>query len=181
MNYKKLVIFTLVFFLIGCSTEDQIDSNEDDNIENDITNNDEAGEINEGGEERDLEDQIESEVDSMNQIQFTFENGTFNGVLYENETTNALIEQLPLSITMVDLHNNEKYYDLDESLPTQSERVNNISKGDLMLFNSNTLVLFYEDFSTSYSYTKLGYVEDPDQLGPVLGTGDIEVNIQLIN
>jgi hypothetical protein len=33
-----------------------------------------------------------------------------------------------------------------------------------MIWNSNSLVLFYKTFSTIYSYTKLGYKEDTKEL-----------------
>lgn len=39
-----------------------------------------------------------------------------------------------------------------------------IHAGDIMLYGASCLVLFYEDFNTSYRYTPLGYIEDPDGL-----------------
>lgn len=47
-----------------------------------------------------------------------------------------------------------------------------------MLYGNNTLVLFYESFDTSYSYTKLGYVDDPAGLDAALGNGNVVVKFE---
>jgi hypothetical protein len=48
-----------------------------------------------------------------------------------------------------------------------------------MLYGSNTFVLFYESFSTSYSYTKLGKINNASGLAAALGTGNVSVSISL--
>lgn len=72
---------------------------------------------------------------------------------------------------MSELHGNEKYYYFNKSLPTNSERVGRIENGDLMLYGSDCLVLFYESFSSGYSYTKLGKVDNPSELEDAVGSG----------
>ena len=64
---------------------------------------------------------------------------------------------------------------MSDSLPTNSQRPGNIHAGDLMLYGSDCLVLFYESFSSGYSYTKLGSVNDPSGLAAALGRGSVEV------
>ena len=59
----------------------------------------------------------------------------------------------------------------------EAERVSEIHAGDLKLYGSSCLVLFYESFSTSYSYTSLGYVENPEGLAEALGTGSVRVDM----
>lgn len=105
-------------------------------------------------------------------------NGTnYTATLEENNTTKKLINKLPLKITMDELNGNEKYYYMDSSLPTDSKRVGKIETGDMMLYGSNCLVIFYDSFSTPYSYTRIGKIDNPDSLKSVVGKGNIEVTI----
>jgi hypothetical protein len=48
-----------------------------------------------------------------------------------------------------------------------------------MLYGSNTFVLFYEAFSTSNSYTKLGKLSNTTGLVSALGKGNVTVSISL--
>lgn len=101
----------------------------------------------------------------------------FSAKLYQTKTTEVFMQKLPLSITMNELNGNEKYYYFSENFPTESQKVSWIHAGDLKLYGSSCLVLFYESFSTSYSYTSLGYVENPEGLAEALGTGNVSVEI----
>lgn len=103
---------------------------------------------------------------------------TFTATLLDNNSAKAFKEMLPLTINMVELNNNEKYYDLPNSLPTNSSNPGTIKNGDLMLYGSKTLVLFYKTFSTSYSYTKLGAVDDVTGLASALGSGNVTVTFE---
>ena len=104
---------------------------------------------------------------------------TFTATLQENATTNALKEKLPMTIDMIELNGNEKYFDLPVVLPTNASNSKTIKTGDLMMYGSSTLVLFYKTFSTSYSYTKLGRVDDPTGLAAALGNGNVSVSFEL--
>jgi hypothetical protein len=64
---------------------------------------------------------------------------------------------------------------LNENLPINSSRPDIIHSGDIMLYGSNCVVLFYETFSTSYSYTPLGYIENPMDLSEAIGNGSVDV------
>lgn len=89
--------------------------------------------------------------------------------LADNATARAFAVQFPLTLDMAELNGNEKHADLPQALPTDASRPGMIHAGDLMLYGSNTVVIFYETFRSSYSYTRLGRVDDPDDLGQVLG------------
>lgn len=91
------------------------------------------------------------------------------------EAAREFAGMLPLTIDMPDLNNNEKYAELSKSLPTNASRPGTIRNGDLMLYGSQTLVLFYLTFSSSYSYTRLGQVDDPAELAQALGTGSVRI------
>jgi hypothetical protein len=104
---------------------------------------------------------------------------TFTATLLDNNSAKAFKEMLPLTINMIELNNNEKYYDLPSSLPTNSSNPGTVKNGDLMLYGSKTLVLFYKTFSTSYSYTKLGAVDDVAGLASTLGSGNVTVTFEM--
>lgn len=102
----------------------------------------------------------------------------FSVTLYDNETVDALKERLPMTLNMEELNGNEKFYYLDEGLPTNAENVGSIRTGDIMLFGSDCLVLFFEDFNTSYSYTRIGHVEDAGSFTNALKSGTVEVTFE---
>ncbi len=90
------------------------------------------------------------------QVVIPFRKGSDTASLRDNPTTRALLERLPMTVTMCELNGNEKYVYMEESLPANARRPGQIPAGDLMLYGSDCLVLFYESFSSSYSYTTLG-------------------------
>jgi hypothetical protein len=106
-------------------------------------------------------------------------NSTLTATLYDNQAATAFKSLLPLTVNMVELNGNEKYVDLPRSLPTAASNPGTIQNGDLMLYGSSTLVLFYKSFSTSYSYTKLGRIDDVTGLVAALGTGNVSVTFEL--
>ncbi|MDQ3233408.1 MAG: cyclophilin-like fold protein [Pseudobdellovibrionaceae bacterium] len=103
---------------------------------------------------------------------------SFAVTLLDSEATKRFKDMFPLTVRMKDLHGNEKYYDLPNALPTQASNPDAIKTGDIMLYGSNTLVLFYKSFSTSYSYTRLGQVADPSKLESALGSGDVTLTFE---
>lgn len=106
------------------------------------------------------------------------EKKTFSVQLEENETAGAFIELLPMAITMSELNGNEKYFYLTDSLPTNSKVPGRIEAGDVMLYGSKCLVIFYESFDTVYSYTPIGHINDPIGLKDALGSGSISVELK---
>ena len=87
----------------------------------------------------------------------------------------AFAAQLPLTLDMDELNGNEKHAELLDALPTAASRPGAIRTGDLMLYGTNTLVVFYATFSSSYSYTSLGRVDDPADLPKALGRRGVRV------
>ena len=99
----------------------------------------------------------------------------FKATLYDNSTATAFKKLLPLTITMDDLNGNEKHAEISGKLSLNIVNPGTIQNGDLMIWSSKTLVLFYETFSTPYSYTKLGRVDDVTGLVAALGSGKVTV------
>lgn len=116
-----------------------------------------------------------NESETVSTINGIIENKRFHIELTLNSATKKMREHLPLNIRMADLNGNEKYAYLLEHLPTQREQVRRIEKGDVMLFGSNCLVIFYQTFSTNYSYTKIGKIKEVEQLDFMLETDAVNV------
>jgi hypothetical protein len=114
-------------------------------------------------------------------IKITIGTKEFTAVLYDNTAVRNFAALLPLTLDMSELNGNEKYNYLPDNLPASAERVGSIKTGDLMLYGSNCLVLFYKNFSTSYTYTKLGVIEDISGLTDALGGGSVQVTFSPIN
>ena len=93
-------------------------------------------------------------------ITLTIGTKTFSATLADNSTTRALVSQFPLTLDMSELNGNEYYVYLDNSLPTAGKNPRTINAGDIKLYGSSCLVIFYKSFSTSYSYTDLGTISD---------------------
>lgn len=116
---------------------------------------------------------------SGNKLKIKIGDKIFSATLLDNPTAIAFKALLPLSIKMNELNNNEKYADLSKSLPINPVVPTSIQLGDLMLYGSKTLVLFYKGFSNSYSYTKVGKIDDVTDLVAALGNEDIGVSFEL--
>ena len=95
--------------------------------------------------------------------------------LADNAAARAFAAQLPLTLDMAELNGNEKYAALPKALPANASRPGAIRNGDLMLYGPDTLVIFYLAFESSYSYTRLGRVDDPAGLAQALGRRDVRV------
>jgi len=96
--------------------------------------------------------------------------------LADNATARAFMARLPLTLEMADLNGNEKHADLPEALPMDASRPGTIRSGDLMLYGSNTIVVFYDTFRSSYPYTRLGRIDEASGMVEVLGRGTIRIS-----
>ena len=123
----------------------------------------------------------QTERNSMTPITISVGGSSFSAKLYDNDTTRALLAQFPLTLDMSEFNGREKYYDLPENLPsTLTEKPETIYAGEIMLWSSNTLVLFYNTFPNSYGgYVRLGYVEDVTSLAAALGSGNVQVTFDV--
>jgi hypothetical protein len=115
-----------------------------------------------------------------NQITIRIGDKAFAATLSDNPTAAAFTKLLPLSITMTGLNRNEKFARLSTNMPVRASTPASIRTGDLMLYGSNTLVLFYKSFHTTYSYTVIGRIDEPAGLEVALGAGDVDVVFGLV-
>ena len=101
----------------------------------------------------------------------------YTAIFEDNITTRELISILPFEINMNELNGNEKYYYFSTNFQVEPKRVNKINAGDIMMFGNNCLVIFYESFNTSYSYTRIGHISNTQNLKEDLGTGSVIVKL----
>ena len=161
-KYSKLIILIVIILIVivGLILSSKIDFklNKETTIPKEIESN----------TKDDSKDKIDEEGEVMKVI---INNKEYEIILEDNETVTALLNLLPLELNMSELNDNEKYYYLDETLPTNQIVPTRIEKGDVMLYGNNCLVIFYKTFKTSYSYTKIGHIDNL----PNLGSGNIEI------
>ena len=103
----------------------------------------------------------------------------FSVALENTPTVQAVLQMLPATWDMTELNGNEKYARLGRSLPTAAVRPDTIRAGDVLLYGSDTLVVFYDTFQSSYSYTRIGRIDDPIGLAQALGPGSVRVTFSL--
>jgi len=160
MRHSLLIIFSLLFFSASCASCDKATS-EPSNPDTRNTNGN------------------NNPNPTANKMIIKIGTSTFTATLNDNATATAFKALLPLTLNMQDLNSNEKYFDFSAGLPTNASNPGTIQTGDLMLYGSKTLVLFYKSFSTTYNYTRLGRINDTTGLAAALGSGNVRVTFEL--
>ena len=170
---KKFTFLSLLTFslsLFSCSTNEQNSGTNNDN-----NNNDQIVEDNENGDNDQGENNDQEETDETMKINIEINGVIFEADIENSSTGKAFLDLLPMELEMNELNGNEKYFYFDESLPVNPYSPNTIEKGDIMLFGSSCLVIFYDNFNTSYSYTRIGKINNASNLDTILGNGDVTV------
>ena len=122
--------------------------------------------------------QVEEENSEM-QMNVQVGGSTFTATLEENAAADALVdmmEQGPVTIQMSDYSGFEKVGPLGTSLPASSQQTTT-QAGDIVLYQGNQIVMFYG--SNSWSYTRLGHINDLTGWKEALGNGDVTVTLSL--
>lgn len=104
----------------------------------------------------------------INNIKIIINEKEYKLNLEKTDEAKDFINNVPGELVMMDLNNNEKYVYLDKVFMNNPINVNYIEKGDLMLYGDNCLVIFYKSFETTYSYTKIGHINNLDDLNDEL-------------
>jgi hypothetical protein len=120
----------------------------------------------------------EASATTMPSIKVRIGEKVFTARLEDNATATAFLAILPLTVKMRDLNDNEKVIDLSHKLPGEVANPRVIQVGDLMIWNSRSLVLFYKTFPTSYSYARLGRIEDSTGLVEAVGSETVTVSFE---
>ena len=98
---------------------------------------------------------------------------TFTATLEDNDAVRELAEMMrqePVTIAMDDYAGFEKVGSLGRSL-TASNSQTTTTEGDIVLYNGNNIVMFYG--SNSWSYTRIGRIDDLTGWKEALGSGSV--------
>ena len=161
-------------------TEDQTDIQ----VENSIQAEDQTG----TQEENEPEDQQvsesasdgnesenEEEMEEQTEMKMNVQVGdyTFTATLENNKAVEELLDMMkegPVTISMSDYSGFEKVGSLGRSLTTSNSQTTT-DAGDIVLYNGNNIVMFYG--SNSWSYTRIGKIDDLSDWKKALGSGSI--------
>ncbi len=122
---------------------------------------------------------LDFDLPNANKMRVIVGGKTFPATLADNNTADEFMALLPLTIDMTELNGNEKYFYMDYNFTVDASVPDMIHAGDIMLYGRNCIVLFYKTFATSYSYTRIGAIDDPTGLAEALGTGPATVRFEL--
>lgn len=135
-----------------------------------------AGKI---GDKNSENDNDTEEIGKM-QIEIQIGDNTMIAELENNDATAELIEILSADEIVMSASNYggfEKVCSIGQSLSRSDEQITT-EPGDIMLYNGNQLVIFYD--SNSWSYTPIGYIDaSADELEEFLSGDEEEVTIRL--
>ena len=201
LSLALVVIMSLAVLLTGCGNSEQIESNsessstaqmedtssseaesssEPETSEPDIVPEEpEESDSSTAPESGDAESQQVEEEHSEMQMNVQVGGSTFTATLEENEAVDALVEMMeqgPVTIQMSDYSGFEKVGPLGTSLPTSNQQTTT-QAGDIVLYQGNQIVMFYG--SNSWSYTRLGHIDDLTGWEEALGSGDVTVTFSL--
>ena len=127
----------------------------------------------------DPETKVETEDISM-KMNVQIGDTTFTATLEDNAATSELIEMMreaPITISMNDYSGFEKVGPLGRSLTTDNHQTTT-SAGDIVLYTGNQIVMFYG--SNSWSYTRIGKIDDLTGWEDALGSGSITAVFSLV-
>lgn len=123
--------------------------------------------------------QSSAEEDTEMKMNVQVGGAVFSATLENNEAVSelvAMMQESPVVIEMSDYSGFEKVGALGRSLTTSNSQTTTHA-GDIVLYNGNQIVIFYG--SNSWSYTRLGHIDDLTGWEDALGSGDVTVTFSL--
>ena len=163
-------VILVMLILSGCAAQSQSERSTEAFSES--TEGKSSTEMNE------TETETKNDMSTEQKIKITVGSKTFTATLENNASAKELVERMPFTVNMQELNGNEKYYQFPDSFPSDPRSFDTIKAGDLMLYQSDYLVVFYEDHTTTYDYTRLGVIDNADGLAEALGSGSAQVTFE---
>ena len=178
VSYFVLFVAMLVL-LEGCGRNHESPETVNPDMEQTETVDKETGgETKETSVETDVEENLGSEE---NRMYITVGNTTMTMTLADNASATAFREMAasgPFTVETKEYGGFELVGALGERLPAADEQIL-AEPGDVMLYQGNSVTIFYG--TNSWSYTRLGEIENMDQkkLVEIFGDGDVTVSFSL--
>lgn len=125
------------------------------------------------------EDQEAGEEDIEMKMNVQIGTSVFTATMEDNAAVDALVEMMreaPVTIQMSDYAGFEKVGPLGTGLPISNHQTTT-QAGDIVLYQGNQIVIFYG--SNSWSYTRLGRIDDLTGWADALGRGDVTVTFSI--
>lgn len=104
---------------------------------------------------------------------------SFTATLEDNDAVKELVNMMkdaPIVLDLDDYSGFEKVGPLGKNL-TRSDKQTTTQSGDIVLYNGNNIVVFYG--SNSWSYTRLGKIDDLTNWKKALGGGSVTITFSL--
>ena len=123
--------------------------------------------------------ETESVEDTAMKMKIEVNGSLFTATLADNAAADALadwVEEGPVTLELSDYAGFEKVGPLGRSLPA-SDSQTITHAGDIVLYQGDQIVLFYG--SNSWSYTRLGRIDDLTGWEDALGSGNVTVTLSL--
>lgn len=156
---KKLGCFILVMMFLGLSACSSVQDNQQSEQTQTTTT---------------------SKTEEEKMVTATVNGETFTITLNQSQAAQEFLNLLPLTLDMRDVNGNEKYAVLNQTFTNDDEKAGTIHAGDLKLWSGDGLVLFYDDFPSSYQYTDLGTMSDSQGLAEAFGAGDVTITFEVV-
>lgn len=116
--------------------------------------------------------------DSMYKIVMTVNGHTLYATLYDNATTRAFVEKLPLTLSMMDLYDREMCYRFPDALPTDNVSTTGYEVGEIVYYPPmHSFVIMYAQNGERFSMQKLGMMDS--DVSFFNGIGDVDVYFEL--
>lgn len=168
---KKSIILLIILFLIsltscGKSTNSSTPSNTDEHSTTIITPSD------------DNQTTKEDETANM-KLTLKIDDTEVDVIWSDNDSVKALknLAKDGLTINMSKYGGFEQVGSIGSTLPSADTRITT-NPGDIVLYSSNQIVLFYD--SNTWSYTKLGHINlSKSELTDLLGDEDVVITLNL--
>ena len=167
--FKRLLPLFLAVLFVSCQSKDITDSGTDqDSFTSKL----------DGAESRQSED-AEGDDTLVSKVRIIIDGNEFTMTLADTAAAQNFKEILPATMYMSELNGNEKDNYTGYDFDADPRKVSYINRGDVMLYGKDCVVLFYRSFNTSYSYTRLGSIDDAEGLALAVGSGGITVTFEL--